>query len=116
MKKKHKRANQHIGQKVVFTKIKRKKEKHLPIVAMGATEELEMQDLNEELESLKEDADIINQELITINLELQKRSEQLAEAYEYSEAVFETIRESIVILDSNLRIKNANRSFYKTFN
>jgi two-component system CheB/CheR fusion protein len=35
--------------------------------------------------------------------------------YEYSEAVFSTIRESLLILDKNLKVKNANRCFYKTF-
>jgi two-component system, chemotaxis family, CheB/CheR fusion protein len=53
--------------------------------------------------------------LITINQELQMRNEQLVEVQEYSEAVFTTIREALLILDKNLRIKNANSRFYKTF-
>ena len=43
------------------------------------------------------------------------RNEQLAEAYEYAEAVFGTIREAILVLDKDLRLKSANQSFYKIF-
>jgi len=46
---------------------------------------------------------------------LQVRNEQLAESYEYAEAVFGTIREAILILDAELRVKTANRAFYKIF-
>jgi two-component system CheB/CheR fusion protein len=75
----------------------------------------ELQSINEELETSKEELESSNEELLTINQELQMRNEQLAEVQEYSEAVFTTIRESLLILDKNLRIKNANTSFYKTF-
>src|SRR5215218_7534610 len=75
----------------------------------------ELQSINEELETSKEELESSNEELITINQELQMRNEQLAEIQEYSEAVFTTIRESLLILDKNLRIKNANSCFYKTF-
>ncbi|RYZ28911.1 MAG: PAS domain S-box protein [Chitinophagaceae bacterium] len=75
----------------------------------------ELQSINEELETSKEELESSNEELLTINQELQMRNEQLAEIQEYSEAVFTTIRESLLILDKNLRIKNANSTFYKTF-
>jgi two-component system CheB/CheR fusion protein len=75
----------------------------------------ELQSINEELETSKEELESSNEELITINQELQMRNEQLAETQEYSEAVFTTIRESLLILDKNLRVKNANSCFYKTF-
>ena len=75
----------------------------------------ELQSINEELETSKEELESSNEELITINQELQMRNEQLAEVQEYSEAIFTTIRESLLILDKNLRIKNANSCFYKTF-
>jgi two-component system CheB/CheR fusion protein len=75
----------------------------------------ELQSINEELETSKEELESSNEELITINQELQMRNEQLAEIQEYSEAVFTTIRESLLILDKNLRIKTANSCFYKTF-
>jgi two-component system CheB/CheR fusion protein len=75
----------------------------------------ELQSMNEELETSKEEIESSNEELITINQELQVRNEQLAESVEYSEAVFTTIRESLLILDKDLRIKTANAAFYKTF-
>lgn len=75
----------------------------------------ELQSINEELETSREELESSNEELITINQELQMRNEQLAEVQEYSEAVFATIRESLLILDKNLRIKTANACFYQTF-
>lgn len=75
----------------------------------------ELQSINEELETSKEELESSNEELLTINQELQMRNEQLAEIQEYSEAIYTTIRESLLILDKNLRIKNANTTFYKTF-
>lgn len=76
----------------------------------------ELQSINEELETSKEEVESSNEELITINQELQLRNEQLTETQDYAEAVFSTIRESLVILDKNLRVKTANFIFYKTFN
>lgn len=75
----------------------------------------ELQSINEELETSKEEVESANEELMTINQELQVRNEQLAEAYEYAEAVFVTIRQAIVVLDKNLRVKSANKYFYKAF-
>lgn len=76
----------------------------------------ELQSINEELETSKEEVESSNEELITINQELQLRNEQLSETQDYAEAVFSTIRESLVILDRTLRVKTANFVFYKTFN
>jgi two-component system, chemotaxis family, CheB/CheR fusion protein len=75
----------------------------------------ELQSMNEELETSKEEIESSNEELITINQELQVRNEQLAESVEYSEAVFTTIREGLLILDKDFRVKSANAAFYKTF-
>jgi two-component system, chemotaxis family, CheB/CheR fusion protein len=75
----------------------------------------ELQSINEEMETSKEELESSNEELLTINQELQMRNEQLAEVQEYSEAVFNTIREAVLVLDKSLRIKNANSCFYKTF-
>ena len=75
----------------------------------------ELQSINEELETSKEELESSNEELITINQELIMRNEQLAEIQEYSEAVFTTIRESLLILDKNFRVKNANSCFFQTF-
>jgi len=75
----------------------------------------ELQSINEELETSKEEIESTNEELLTINQELQVRNDQLMEAYQYSEAILATIREATVVLDKDLRVRSANRSFYKLF-
>lgn len=75
----------------------------------------ELQSINEELETSKEELESTNEELMTINAELQLRNEQLAETQEYAEAVFQTIREAILVLDKSMRVKTANQSFHKIF-
>lgn len=40
---------------------------------------------------------------------------ELIELYAYAEAIVETVREPLIILDNNLRIKSANKAFYSTF-
>ena len=76
----------------------------------------ELQTVNEELETSKEEIESANEELTTTNQELQTRNDLLNEAYNFSEAVFSTIHEPMVVLDKNLRIKSANRRFYKLHN
>ncbi|HMT30154.1 MAG TPA: PAS domain S-box protein, partial [Bacteroidia bacterium] len=76
----------------------------------------ELQTVNEELETSKEEIESANEELTTTNQELQTRNDMLNEAYGYSEAVFATIHEPMVVLDKNLRVKSANKTFYKFFN
>jgi len=75
----------------------------------------ELQSLNEELETGKEEMQATNEELMATNQELQVRNQQLSESYEFSEAIFDTIRESFVVLDQDLRVKSANKTFYHTF-
>jgi two-component system, chemotaxis family, CheB/CheR fusion protein len=75
----------------------------------------ELQSINEELETSKEELESGNEELMTINTELSIRNEQLAEAQAYTEAVFDTIRKAIIVLDKDLRVKSANKTFYSIF-
>lgn len=75
----------------------------------------ELQSINEELETSKEEIESANEELQTINQELQIRNDQLTESYEYSEAILSTISEATLVLDRELRIKNANKAFYRIF-
>ncbi|HEX8461680.1 MAG TPA: CheR family methyltransferase, partial [Segetibacter sp.] len=75
----------------------------------------ELQSINEELETSKEELESTNEELLTINQELQVRNAQLAEEQKYSETVITTIREAILILDSNQRVRSANEVFYTMF-
>jgi two-component system, chemotaxis family, CheB/CheR fusion protein len=75
----------------------------------------ELQSINEELETSKEELQSTNEELTTINEELQLRNSELKEAGDYTKAVIETMHESLIMLDSGLKVKNANKGFYKTF-
>ncbi len=87
----------------------------------SANEELqssneEMQSLNEEMETSKEELQSTNEELIIVNQELIDKQEQLNAARIYSESIVFTIRDPLIVLDKNLRIKTANDSFYNKFN
>jgi two-component system CheB/CheR fusion protein len=86
----------------------------------SANEELlsgseELQSLNEELETSKEELQSTNEELMVVNHEMISLNEQIAEAKNYSESIVANIREPLLMLDKNLRVKTANKSFYKTF-
>ncbi len=87
----------------------------------SANEELlsgseELQSLNEELETSKEELQSTNEELMTVNQELYERNEQYNQARLYAEAIVATIREPLLVLSRDLRIRSANNSFYETFN
>ena len=75
----------------------------------------ELQSLNEELETSKEEIESTNEELITTNQELQVRNQQVEELYSYYETILSTIHEPMLILDKDLRIKSANKSFCTFF-
>ena len=78
---------------------------------------------NEELQSInegnwrpsKEEVESANEELSAINAELQMSNEQLLESQEYAEAIFATIREGVLVLSTDFRVKMANAVFYRTF-
>lgn len=47
---------------------------------------------------------------------MRKRAEEaVQEALAYAQAIVETVREPLVVLDGDLRVRSANRSFYQTF-
>jgi two-component system CheB/CheR fusion protein len=75
----------------------------------------ELQTVNEELETSKEEIESANEELTTTNQELQTRNDLLNESYEYSEAIVRTMHEPMLVLGKDLRVKSANKSFYKKF-
>ncbi len=76
----------------------------------------ELQSLNEELETNKEELQSTNEELTVVNQEIINLNEQVTEARDFAEAINATIHEPMLILDRNLRIKSANKAFYKLFN
>lgn len=75
----------------------------------------ELRSINEELETSKEEIQSANEELATSNQELQTRNELLDESYRYSEAIIATIHDPMVVLDNEMQVKTANRSFYQRF-
>jgi two-component system CheB/CheR fusion protein len=81
--------------------------------ALSANEEL--QSLNEELETAKEELQSTNEELITVNDELHAKNAALAQARDFAMSIVETVRQPLLVLDTGLRIKMANRAFYRTF-
>ena len=81
--------------------------------AVSSNEEL--QSLNEELETSKEEIESTNEELTTTNYELSSRIQQVEELYAYYEGILSTLHETMLILDKNIRVKSANKSFCKLF-
>ncbi|MGF7081034.1 CheR family methyltransferase [Mucilaginibacter sp. UYCu711] len=75
----------------------------------------EQQSLNEELETSKEELQSTNEEIIIVNKELIDRNEQLNNARLYTEAIVNTIRDPLLVIDQELRVKRASRSFYLKF-
>jgi two-component system CheB/CheR fusion protein len=75
----------------------------------------ELQSINEELETSKEELQSSNEELTTINEELQNRNVELKLARDYAEAIIETMRGPLMVLNSEMRIRTANRAFYELF-
>ncbi|MEH2278878.1 MAG: chemotaxis protein CheB [Nostoc sp.] len=54
--------------------------------------------------------------LVLIDIDVLKRSAaRLEEARNYAEAIVETVQVPLIVLDSDLRVNKANRSFYETF-
>jgi two-component system, chemotaxis family, CheB/CheR fusion protein len=88
--------------------------------AVSSNEEL--QSLNEELQTAKEEVQSANEELATLNQELEDRNVHLARynvdiqrALDGANALVETVRQPLVILDGELRVEKANAAFYETF-
>ncbi len=75
----------------------------------------ELQSLNEELETSKEELQSTNEEIMIVNKELLERNDQLNNARMYTEGIVNTIRDPLLILDNDLRIKRATTGFYSKF-
>jgi PAS domain S-box-containing protein len=46
---------------------------------------------------------------------LKRREQQIQESRDYAVSIVETVREPLIVLDSQLRVRTANRTFYHTF-
>lgn len=82
----------------------------------------EFQSTNEELETAKEELQSANEELATANEELRVRNHELSQvnltlknAQEFNEAILGTMRDALVVLDRDLRVKRANRAYFEMF-
>ena len=54
-------------------------------------------------------------EILQAQIAERKRAEETFEkAQKYTESIVETIREPLLVLDSDLRVLSANRSFYES--
>ena len=86
----------------------------------SANEELlsgreELQSLNEELETSKEELQSTNEEILIVNNELVDRNEQLNSNRQYLEGIVNTLRDPLLVLDGNLRVKRATNGYYNKF-
>ena len=82
----------------------------------------ELQRINEELLSANEELQSLNEELETSKEELQSSNEELSSlnehinvARQYAESIVDTMREPVIILTKDLRVKSANNAFYTNF-
>jgi PAS domain-containing protein len=48
-------------------------------------------------------------------IKLRRAKAEIQEARRYAENIVETVREPLLVLDGDLKIISANRSFYRTF-
>ena len=79
-----------------------------------ATQE-ELQAANEELRSVNEEIIDRNSDLAKLNEEVIASNVQIREAGDYAQAIVDTVREPVVILDENFNVQTVNESFCSTF-
>ena len=94
----------------------------LEVISTVAAKEMEITDRKNRWYSLQirpyrtTDNKIEGAVLVFIDIdELKKSAEKIKESLDYVEAIVETVREPLLILDKDLKVKTANRSFYTTF-
>ncbi len=88
--------------------------------ALSANEEFlstneELETAKEELQSANEELGVTNQELRNRNRELSDLNDELRSSRSYQDAIADTLRESLLVLDGDLRIQKANHQFHETF-
>ena len=88
--------------------------------ALSANEEFlstneELETAKEELQSANEELGVTNQELRNRNRALNDLNDELQQSRNHLDAIVETLRESLLVLDGDLRVQKANREFFETF-
>jgi len=106
-------AQQQLLSKIEEQQTSREESQNRTEEALSANEEL--QSLNEELETTKEELQSTNQELITVNDELEAKNAALTQARDFAMSIVETVRQPLLVLDTQLRIRMANRAFCRAF-
>jgi two-component system CheB/CheR fusion protein len=75
----------------------------------------ELETAKEELQSANEELQSTNEELRTINDQLQTLNFELGQSRNFARSIVETIRNPLLVLDTDLRVTTANHSFYRFF-
>jgi len=70
---------------------------------------------NQQLQASEQQLRALNQQLIAHQKELKEKEALAREAREYAENIISTVRESLIVLDCNLRVVSASKFFYTTF-
>ena len=70
--------------------------------------------MNEEL-TTNEELRIRNRELGLVNIDLDKARQRAEREGLYSDAVVQTVREALLVIDGNLKVLHANRAYYLRF-
>ena len=94
----------------------------LEVISTGNTREQEVQDRSGRWYSMRirpyktADNRIKGAVVVLVDIDAFKSSlQELKESRDYAEGIIETIWEPLLVLDDQLRVKTANRSFYNTF-
>lgn len=91
-----------------------------PVVGVGASAR-DIERTHEDIRSVADDQAAYeelrtaNDELTVVNQQLMGLNRQITEERDYAEAILFAIREPLLVLDKTLRVKTANKSFFKTF-
>lgn len=80
---------------------------------MSSNEEL--MSMNEALAMAKLELEVYNHELSTVNTDLYTRNKDLETSIEYAHAIISAIRQPLIILQNDLRVRTANNAFYSYF-
>lgn len=75
----------------------------------------DMRAITDAQETANEELQSTNEEIMIMNKELLDRNEQLNNARLYTEGIVNTIRDPLLILDHNLKVKRATTGFYQKF-
>lgn len=75
----------------------------------------ELQTLNEELETSSEELQSTNDELTITNQTIRETNKKLVSALNYTDAILKTIREPLIVLNTDLYVVKVNDNFCKTF-